>query len=231
MTNKFINSEWEFIYIYPCTISTGISCGLLNNLCYLIVPHYFNTRRGTANAILVAGVSCGPILGPLLVTYLQESFGFKWATLITGAVLLNACVGASLFRPLRKDSEDSKHDRNLCRLILRVICSTVTNLSVLKSPRAAIIAVSGALTLNSWLNFLTLMPFAVQAAGYSFQDAAWCVTASAVCNLIASLGISVLSDCSFFNMRISCMVSTAIIAASTLGRMAWTFKYMNILSK
>ncbi|XP_070000122.1 monocarboxylate transporter 12-B isoform X2 [Penaeus vannamei] len=206
----------EFL-IFSYSIVGGLSCGLLNNLCYLIVPHYFCKRRGIANAILVTGVSCGPIFGPLLVRYLQESLGFKGATLITGAVVFNACVGASVFRPIHKDSGDSKKSKKLCGLILRVICSTVTNVRVLKSPRAVIIAVSGALTLNSWLNFLTLVPFAVQAAGYSFQEAAWCVTASAVCILIASLGISLLSDFKFFNMRISCMVSTAIIAASILA--------------
>ncbi|XP_063603930.1 monocarboxylate transporter 12-B-like [Penaeus indicus] len=206
----------EFL-IFSYSVVGGISCGLLNNLCYVIVPHYFYKRRGIAYVILVAGVSCGPILGSLLVSFLQESLGFKGATLITGAVVFNACVGASLFRPLQKKPGDSEKGKNLYRLMLRVIWSTVTDISVLKSPRAAIIAVSGALTLNSWLNFLTLVPFAVQAAGYSFQDAAWCVTASAVGNLIGSLGISVLLDCPLFNMRISCMVCTAIIGASILA--------------
>ncbi|XP_047484754.1 monocarboxylate transporter 2-like [Penaeus chinensis] len=213
--SAFADSAVFLIFSY--SVVGGISCGLLNNLCYVIVSHYFYKRRGIAYAILVAGVSCGPILGSLLVSFLQESLGFKGATLITGAVVFNACVGASLFRPLQKKTGDSEKGKNLYRLMLRVIWSTVTDISVLKSPRAAIIAVSGALTLNSWLNFLTLVPFAVQAAGYSFQDAAWCVTASAVGNLIASLGISVLPDSPFFNMRISCMVCTATIAASTLA--------------
>lgn len=224
MSNKSKDPNLEvYLKVYPYTISTGISCGLLNNLCYVIIPHHFYKRRGIANAIMVVGVSCGPILGPLLVSFLQENFGFKGATLITGAVVFNACIGAALFRPLQENRGDSEKGKNLYRLILRVTWSTVTDISVLKSPRAAIIAVSGALTLSSWLNFLTLVPFAVQTAGYSFQEAAWCVTASAVCNLIASLGISVLSDYPFFNLRISCMVCTATIAASTLGMRVFYF--------
>lgn len=170
---------------------------------------------------MMAGVSTGPILAPLLVRFLQEEYDYTGATLITSAVVLHCCVGAVLFRPIRTSSrkplaEQSK--THVWRLLLRVIRGTFTNLHILKSPRAAIIAVSGAFTLNSWLNFIALMPFAVQAAGYSLQDAALCVTTSAVCNLVARLIVSVLSDWPKFSMRACYMASTATIAATTAGK-------------
>lgn len=171
---------------------------------------------------MMAGVSTGPILAPMLVRYLQEEYDFTGATIITSAVVLHCCVGAALFRPIRtnpdKASPEEPKDR-VWSLFLRVIRGTFTNLYILKSPRAAIIAVSGAFTLNSWLNFIALMPFAVQAAGYSLQAAAWCVTTSAVCNLVARLIVSVLSDWPKFSMRACYMASTATIAATTVGRL------------
>ncbi|XP_063601677.1 monocarboxylate transporter 6-like [Penaeus indicus] len=167
---------------------------------------------------MMAGVSTGPILAPLLVRFLQEEYDYTGATLITSAVVLHCCVGAALFRPIRTDSREPSAEQSkthVWRLLLRVIRGTFTNLYILKSPRAVIIAVSGAFTLNSWLNFIALMPFAVQAAGYSLQDAALCVTTSAVCNLVARLIVSALSDWPRFSMRACYMASTATIAATT----------------
>ncbi|XP_042235622.1 monocarboxylate transporter 6-like [Homarus americanus] len=209
----------------------------MTSLSYLIIPHYFTRWRGVANACVVAGIGIGQMIGPILVEFLQKEYGYVGGTLLMGAVLFHACIGASLLRPIQNQTitntsvqlvepesrtsgvvtAEKKWTTVAIRIFLCVCRNIVTNFSVLKSRRAVIIAIGGLLTFNSWLNFIALIPFAVQAAGHPLQAASTCVIVSAVCNLVTCLAVSMLSDWSKFSMKGACMTSTAVIAASTFA--------------
>lgn len=89
----------EFLF-FSFSLLTGIGGGSVVTICFIILPHYFERKRGVANAIMMAGVCLGQIVGPPLARFLQDEYGFRGATMIIGAILLNGCVGASLFHPV-----------------------------------------------------------------------------------------------------------------------------------
>ncbi|XP_071523408.1 uncharacterized protein [Panulirus ornatus] len=89
----------EFLF-FSFSFLSGFGGGLSVSICFIIVPIYFDRHRGMANAIMMAGICIGEIIGPPLIRYLQEEYGFRGATLIVGAILLNGCVGACFFHPV-----------------------------------------------------------------------------------------------------------------------------------
>ncbi|KAF2368356.1 Major facilitator superfamily [Trinorchestia longiramus] len=95
--------SWSPLYIF---FMFGVLIGSLGGIaimtCILILPAYFNKRRGMANSLFSAGIPIGYIIFPVLIRYLQDEFGFFGATIIHGALLLNCCVASALFRPLKK---------------------------------------------------------------------------------------------------------------------------------
>ncbi|KAK8753970.1 hypothetical protein OTU49_005155 [Cherax quadricarinatus] len=282
----------------------GVGC----KPCYVLIPQYFDRKRGQAVAILMAGISLGQIAGPPFVRFLLEQYALKGACLIVGAIVFNSCVGAAVFQPVEwhlKPRDDENHPsllstdeyeegsyigrkeimfdspakclvpgeverRALSRgsrhlsecssvslaasfidltsispvsrsdndtvppgkeypdgpevsgtkrallTVSRLARSLITDLKIFKSFRALIIAIAGVLVTNGYLNFHMMTPFVIQNAGYSLEDAAWCMSIGAVTNLVARLGTSALSDCAWFNMRVVYMIGAGIIAISTL---------------
>lgn len=284
---------------HKCSLTfAGLFGGLGCKPCYLIIANYFKRRRGLATAIMMAGMCTGQFAGPPLIRLLQETYGFRGATLIIGGIMLHSVAGAALFQPvqwhmkkeatskdLRKQETpvDKQEDSSLINtpltnphaplplrnkrlrqvsessaslhlstvdisgypticeedpddygsetsqdnpkisgawiLIGRVFRLTIADLKILKSPPALIIALGGLLSQNGYLNFMLMMPFAVQAHGYALQDAAWCVSVAGICNLVARLGTTTLSDCSWFNMRLVYVLGACIFGSASLSKL------------
>ncbi|XP_064115318.1 monocarboxylate transporter 9-like [Macrobrachium nipponense] len=308
---------------FSLSLLSGIGGGLVTTMCFLIVPIYFETRRGMANAIMMTGICSGEILGPLLLRFLLDEYGFLGANLIVGSLLLNGFIGILFFHPVEwhsrqavykegdylqddlkqlkpndipnrdtvvtikyDDTDDSarglmltdhavyrkrtmsesieslplryelqgstwtvmsgnlregysknwptntedrpekgKADettpaREKSKLVFvaayRMVKTALRDLAVLKSPRAAIIATGNMLCMNSVMNFVMMMPFAMQDLGHSLQDSAWCLSVSAVCNLLTRMVVSPLSDWQRFSMKLCYMGGYALLGLSML---------------
>ncbi|MPC90037.1 hypothetical protein E2C01_085004 [Portunus trituberculatus] len=81
--------------------------------CYQSTALYFNKRLGLANGIVVTGGSLGLILMPQLASLLQDVYPFRWASFITGAVVLHCPVMMLLLHPIswhRRAPEKSPED-------------------------------------------------------------------------------------------------------------------------
>ncbi|XP_042222005.1 monocarboxylate transporter 9-like isoform X2 [Homarus americanus] len=89
----------EFLF-FSFSVLSGMGGGVVVCMSFIILPMYFDRRRGMANAIMNAGVCTGQIVGPPLVRLLQDEYGFKGATLIVGAIMLNSLIGACFFHPV-----------------------------------------------------------------------------------------------------------------------------------
>ncbi|XP_071521342.1 LOW QUALITY PROTEIN: monocarboxylate transporter 12-B-like [Panulirus ornatus] len=89
----------EFLF-FSFSLLNGVGGGLVVCMCFILVPMYFDRRRGVANAVTMSGIPIGQMAGPPLVRFLQDEYGFKGATLIIGAILLNGLVGAAFFHPV-----------------------------------------------------------------------------------------------------------------------------------
>lgn len=294
--------SYHTLYFIYALSPEGLFGGLGCKPCYLIIAHYFKRRRGLATAIMMAGMCTGQFAGPPLIRLLQETYGFRGATLIIGSIMLHSMAGAALFQPVQwhikktatskelgkqetlKDkqedaslintpvsnpqpplplrnkrlrqvsessaslhlstvdisgypticeepdvcgsetSQDSSKTNGGLILITRVLRSTINDLTILKSPPALIIALGGLLSQNGYLNFMLLMPFAIQAHGYTLQDAAWCVSVSGICNLVARLSTTTLSDCSWFNMQLVYVFGACIFGSASIGKL--TFRHV-----
>ncbi|XP_068236069.1 monocarboxylate transporter 5-like [Palaemon carinicauda] len=303
---------------FSLSLLSGIGGGLVTSMCFLIVPLYFETRRGMANAIMMMGICSGEILGPLLVRFLLDEYGFHGANIIVGALILNGFIGIMFFHPvewhsrhavykeencLQDDLKQLKsNDLSNCDAVVtinydelddnerglmlvdyslhkkktrsesieslplryelqgstwtvmsgnlregyskswpanleapplkgnaeettskavfvsayRMVKTALRDLAVLKSPRAAIIATGNMLCMNSVLNFVMMMPFAMQDLGHSLQDSAWCLSVSAVCNLLTRMVVSPLSDWQRFSMKLCYMGGYAVLGLSML---------------
>ncbi|XP_045126661.1 monocarboxylate transporter 5-like isoform X4 [Portunus trituberculatus] len=81
-------------------VRSGTGGGLVIGMTYIIVPSYFNRRRGMANAVMMAGVCIGQMVGPPFLRFLQDEYGFQGATLILSGIILNCCVGAAFYHPV-----------------------------------------------------------------------------------------------------------------------------------
>ncbi|CAL4120615.1 unnamed protein product, partial [Meganyctiphanes norvegica] len=289
------------------SIVAGIGGGLCSSVCFLIIPYYFDRRRGFANSFMMGGVCLGQIITPLFVQYLQDNYGFKGATMIVGAVLLNGLVGASLYQPVKwhlkplkkKPTEESQNllvqqsntnldtqeltnnvlvkrlrrntecsytsigslknvpskqelgascmnlastlplDRSAQNLgsmisikspepekikednlVLRILKQVVKNLLILRSPAALIMILGNTVTINGYLNFSMMVPFAMYKSGYNSHDAAFCLSIAATCNLFARMTVGCLSDRAWFNMKFCYMGGNFLVAFSMF---AFTF--------
>lgn len=268
-------------------LHTGTGGGLVMCMSYIIVPSYFERRRGLANSVMMAGVCTSQMVGPPLIRLLQDEYGYRGATLVLGAVLLNGCLGAAFFHPVewhlkkprqpakppwpgpspaarsedaecgddeehvewvslvthaRSRGEDGTHQDSrvstserhgtpppavpqrggfrFWELLVRVTRSTLADLAILRSPRAVIISLGSTFFVIGYFNFVMMVPFAMQTAGHSLADAAYCISASAITNMMMRLSSSALSDCAWFNMRGAYMTGLALSSGSILGKVA-----------
>ncbi|KAG7168114.1 monocarboxylate transporter 12-B-like [Homarus americanus] len=333
----------EFLF-FSFSLLCGVGGGMVVSICFLIVPIYFDRRRGVATAIMMAGVCLGQMLGPPIARFLQDEYGFRGATLMVGGIILNGCLGASFFHPVEQhmkkgqpqagnqplageapllppepstlgsrsrelvkchselsltdstgdpdfdlmriavrsrmmksragrhlsdastisisrnnsslcistldvagiiampdtdqndpsnlDSDDSKKTLpSICSVVFRVFQSTVADMGILRSPRACIIALSGTFGINGYLNFMMMVPFAMQAAGQTLEDSAYCISISALCNLLMRLLVATLSDWPRFNKRLVYVsgyftVSLSILVFPFLTELPWLMAAM-----
>ncbi|KAK3855359.1 hypothetical protein Pcinc_038236 [Petrolisthes cinctipes] len=118
----------------------------------------------------------------------------------------------------------SSSPSSFLKIFERVVRSTVTNLAILKSPKACIICFASTLCINSTLNFSMMVPFAVQDAGLSLDFAAWCLSVKGLCDLATRLVVNPLTDWSRFSVQ-ACYVSGMALAAIT------TFMFPLVYSK
>ncbi|KAK8392067.1 hypothetical protein O3P69_017592 [Scylla paramamosain] len=86
--------------LFSFSLLSGIGGGLVMCMTFIIVPSYFDRRRGLANAVMMAGVCTSQIVGPPFLRFLQDEYGYRGATLILAAVILNCCVGAAFYHPV-----------------------------------------------------------------------------------------------------------------------------------
>ena len=100
---------------------------------------------------------------------------------------------------------------------MRVVNKTKSDVTVLRQLRCVIIAVTIMLTQTTYLNFIMMLPFVAQAADYSLQDAALCISLLGITNLAARLVVSPLSDLKKFSVRYAIMLGYFLRASGIIG--------------
>ncbi|KAL7631457.1 UNVERIFIED_CONTAM: hypothetical protein RMT77_018242 [Armadillidium vulgare] len=104
MYDEYMNSLFNYYF-------TGIGGSSTISLCFLIVPLYFKKHRGFAISVTMMGGGISALLAPIVANCLLENYGYKGASLIFAAIILNQCVGAMLYQPVEWHLKPAK--RNL----------------------------------------------------------------------------------------------------------------------
>ncbi|KAK4299142.1 hypothetical protein Pmani_028560 [Petrolisthes manimaculis] len=86
--------------IFSYSILVGAVAEIPINISYAIIPNYFSRWRNVANSMTTSGMSVSQIVTPYIITFLQEEYGYKGATLIIGAIILNGCAASLVLHPV-----------------------------------------------------------------------------------------------------------------------------------
>lgn len=96
VTSAFVHRIEHLFFTYSCLL--GIGPGLTAVCTMAIINFYFEKRRGFAVSLMTASMGLASLTYPLLYRTLIDTYGINGAMLILGGILLNICVGGSLFR-------------------------------------------------------------------------------------------------------------------------------------
>ncbi|KAJ8301994.1 hypothetical protein KUTeg_020981 [Tegillarca granosa] len=106
--SSLVTSDWPDGHINLNLSSRSIGFGITLGPSLVCMGSNFNKRRAFANGLSVSGSGAGSFAIPNFIRFLVFEYGFKGCLLILGAVVLNTCVCASLFRPLNFWKKNSK---------------------------------------------------------------------------------------------------------------------------
>lgn len=108
----FSTSVISFTLVY--SILGGLSTPLCSFFGVVLIPKYFDKRKGLANGFVVSASALGKIVMAPLVRLFLEQYGYKWACLMVGALCLHTCISGMLYQPaewhLIPDPDDSEDD-------------------------------------------------------------------------------------------------------------------------
>ena len=90
---------------------SGIGSALIYTPGIVIVGQYFEKRRGLAAGLSAATSGLGTFAFPPLAELLFDNYAFMGGFLILGALALNACVSAALYRPLEESLPKKKREQ------------------------------------------------------------------------------------------------------------------------
>lgn len=101
----------EFLYV-SYGIFVGIGAGLSFPPTVYIVTSYFTSMRGLANGLCISGSALGSIFLPPLLRVLLDTYGYRGACLIMGAITFNCFIAAIFYDPVEKHLKRQKIERS-----------------------------------------------------------------------------------------------------------------------
>lgn len=104
-----ISTEYyHFVICYGMINSTGYV--LLMASFSLAINSYFKTRRSHANGRAAFLTGIGPIIFPIITSFLLKTYGVKWTCFLLSALTMNAYVGACLLQPIKWHMKKPKEE-------------------------------------------------------------------------------------------------------------------------
>ena len=184
--------EWR-----PFFSALGYGCLLSPTL--VMVGRYFNKRLSLANGIVVAGVSSGTMLIPLLLVFLMDTFGFRGALMVYAGVIMHIIVGGALFRPIsfyatEIPPADGGTTQRTCTQRLK---QSLPNCSILKNRCFVLYLFGMLLAYPGYLNSFVFFPPFAENSGFNKQQVALTVTGMGILDLFGSVSGGFLADFRF----------------------------------
>ena len=215
---------------------SGFFEGMTLNNCYITLPYYFHKKRGLALGLQAVSISVGQILSPLFIRYLITEFGFRGSIIIETGVAFNCCVAAALLRPLKpkqkqrsienpkeisrngnlegKKTQWTRKLKSLSVVGRRVKANIIQAFGGFKSYRVMLYSITHATFLCGYLNFVTLLPFAMFNEGHDYGYAAVALSIAAISSTSARVLMSLVADRKWFPKFKVYTVMTLLSAAA-----------------
>ncbi len=103
----FLTSISNSIYLMMMTY--GVIGGISTGCCYLasliIIPDYFDKKRGIATGITMAGSGVGSFVLPPIIGYLITANDWKFCMSVCACVVFETCVFGAFLKPLNPIQE------------------------------------------------------------------------------------------------------------------------------
>lgn len=217
------------IFFSGCTIEIQM------NVAYMVIPHYFSRCRNVANSIMTSGISSSQMMMPGVITYLQEEYSYRGATLILGAFSLNCCVAAMVLHPVEWHRHPTytcirtniqKNEKILTRgefnhtsdCVTRIFREVMNTLQYMTSRRVLLIAVQLGMLYTALFNVFALVPFAMREAGFTQLESSFCLGLSGACNMASRLVTALLACCPALKVRYIYLFGSLLSATSVIGK-------------
>lgn len=120
-------------------------------------------------------------------------------------------ISSNMNIPSQISEVETNKNVGLLKLILK-------NLLLLKWHRVQIMTISVALAVSSYVNFLMMVPLALEEKGHSLEVISWCLAVAGVCNLIARILVTTSTDFLPFSTKYIFMMGSFGIFLSIIGK-------------
>ena len=211
---------------------------------YLIIPDYFDKHRALALSVNQSAVGACQIMMPLFITFLQSKFGDRGTILIHGGLLFNCIVVAMLFRsksPLARLSKlnarsktlrtsPQKHEKAITAEYHRksklekvqedMILHFKGSWGAVKLLRVLILTSGSCILAAGYVNFITLVPFAMRQQGFTKEDIAWCGSAFGFASAGVRIVITPLVGRKWFRSELAYVAGGLCSSLASLGNYA-----------
>ena len=101
----------QYLYI-SYGVMVGIGAGLSFPPTVYIVTSYFTKMRGLANGLCISGSALGSIFLPPILRVLLDTYDYRGACLIMGAIVMNCYIAAIFYDPVEKHMKRVKIERD-----------------------------------------------------------------------------------------------------------------------
>ncbi|KAK8377230.1 hypothetical protein O3P69_013699 [Scylla paramamosain] len=214
---------------FTYSVLSSIPVEIIMTVTHAIVPHYFTQRMTLACSLTSCGSSISLIVMPPLLTMLIEQYSFRGATLITGALMANTCVAAMVFHPIEwhsnirpsKTVAQKVEGGGACSRVFnsigRMLKTARGNLWLFRSMRAILINIILSIAMMAFSNFLYLVPFAMEAEGYSPEESSLSISVSGFSLLVTRFIYPILLIRFGVKHQIGVMSSLAICGTAVIG--------------
>ena len=192
---------------------------MINLAAVVIIQQHFNRNRTIATAIAMVGASVGQIVGPLLLEWLIDAYGWQGAMLIFAAVMLHSVPCAMTFTPAaraqsscKQSPDESSPEVSSKDKSFRGIMRKTFDFSILRETPFTLFCLSFFLVKFNVFGFYQHLPSRVQFLGGDKKTAALLMTITGMTAFVSRFGGGVVG-----NMRCANRVVMYTVAVTLAG--------------
>ena len=182
----------------------------------MIINFYFEKRRAFANGFLSASLGLASLVYPVLYRKLIDKYGIHGTLLILGGMLLNICVGGSLYRQpkcfvsskvkVKADSHQFTLNLNqktgMCfNVRLQLIDMLKTYLMVLKNPSFILYCIATSFAMVAYSSNFNILPPRIISQHFTKEDAVIAITVIGGTEFVVRFFSGYLLDLNHFSVQ------------------------------